>query len=412
MLGIAFQRGELPLSLDSLEYGIQETMGSAATENWLAFKLGRKIAQEVRGAAVPAGDGTYHEMVAEKSERLKRSGRRGKKLAQEYWRLVTGARAKLTLDARHESLLAHRIYDLIRYENLAYAEDYVARLLRLHAKDSAAQGYAATQAALWNLHRVMAIKDEVYVAALLTSEEKYESDRERYNVRPELGDRMIHRHLNRPEFTLGGTRLRFRIRTRPWMLKLMRRGKFLRRMLPAWHAKGKGVSRLVFPNRGPVRRAVGRRVLRDVAENPAPARGSDRLPRSALPAHGRRPPARRGHARVAARRRRGEPQPVAAALRPSAEIPTKWRNLWKDNSSGNGGSPLAPRAGTVAQGRPPNAPPPKSAYAGCYDGPLIPVRECLPEAARLRYRGRVPRRSSSRALNPSLLESQTAPFRA
>ena len=40
MLGIAFQRGELPLSLDSLEYGIQETMGSAATENWLAFKLG------------------------------------------------------------------------------------------------------------------------------------------------------------------------------------------------------------------------------------------------------------------------------------------------------------------------------------------------------------------------------------
>jgi indolepyruvate ferredoxin oxidoreductase len=42
MLGIAFQRGELPLSLDSLEYGIQETMGSAATENWLAFKLGRR----------------------------------------------------------------------------------------------------------------------------------------------------------------------------------------------------------------------------------------------------------------------------------------------------------------------------------------------------------------------------------
>ena len=46
MLGIAFQRGELPLSLDSLEYGIQETMGSAATENWLAFKLGRKVAHD------------------------------------------------------------------------------------------------------------------------------------------------------------------------------------------------------------------------------------------------------------------------------------------------------------------------------------------------------------------------------
>jgi indolepyruvate ferredoxin oxidoreductase len=83
----------------------------------------------------------------------------------------------------------------------------------------------------------MAIKDEVYVAYLLSSEEKYEHDRERYNVRPELGDRMIHRHLNRPEFTFGKRTLRFKLKTRPWMLRLMRRAKFLRRVLPSWHAK-------------------------------------------------------------------------------------------------------------------------------------------------------------------------------
>jgi indolepyruvate ferredoxin oxidoreductase len=241
MLGIAFQRGEMPLSLDSLEYGIQETMGSAATENWLAFKLGRKIAHDALLSPMPApvADRSYHDEVAEKSVWLKRSGAKGEQLAQQYWQLVTGAREKLTLDARHESLLAQRIYDLIQYEDLAYAEDYVARLLRVHAKDSAAHGYAATEAALWNLHRVMAIKDEVYVAHLLSSEEKYERDRDRYNVRPELGDRMIHRHLNRPEFTFGKRTLRFKMKTRPWMLRLMRRGKFLRRLLPAWHAKEK-----------------------------------------------------------------------------------------------------------------------------------------------------------------------------
>ncbi len=239
MLGIAFQRGELPLSLDSLEYGIQETMGSGATENWLAFKLGRKIAHDALTAPVVANtdEGSYHEVVAEKSARLKRAGRKGEKLAQQYWKLVTGAREKLTLDARHESLLAQRIYDLIRYEDLAYAEDYVARLLRVHGRDSAQFGYGATEAALWNLHRVMAIKDEVYVAWLLSSEEKLERDMDRYNVRPELGDRMIHRHLNRPEFTFGTWRLRFRMKTRPWMLRLMRRAKFLRRVLPNWHAQ-------------------------------------------------------------------------------------------------------------------------------------------------------------------------------
>jgi indolepyruvate ferredoxin oxidoreductase len=241
MLGIAFQRGELPLSLESLEYGIQETMGSAATENWLAFKLGRKIAHEALTSPgpTPATDRSYHDVVAEKSVWLKRPGAKGEQLAQHYWQLVTGAHEKLTLDARHESLLAQRIYDLIQYEDLAYAEDYVARLLRVHAKDSAAHGYAATEAALWNLHRVMAIKDEVYVAHLLSSEEKYEHDRDRYNVRPELGDRMIHRHLNRPEFAFGRHTLRFKMKTRPWMLRLMRRGKFLRRLLPAWHAKEK-----------------------------------------------------------------------------------------------------------------------------------------------------------------------------
>ena len=239
MLGIAFQRGELPLSLASLEYGIQETMGSAATENWLEFKLGRKIAHDAaqEPTAALATTGNYHDVVAEKSARLKRSGRHGEKLAQQYWQLVSGALENLTLDARHESLLAQRIYDLIRYEDLAYAEDYVARLLRVHARDSAAHGYAATEAALWNLHRVMAIKDEVYVAWLLTSDEKYEQDRDRYNARPELGDRMIHRHLNRPEFTFGGYNLRFKLKSRPWMLRLMRRAKFLRRLLPAWHAK-------------------------------------------------------------------------------------------------------------------------------------------------------------------------------
>ena len=239
MLGIAFQRGEIPLSLDSLEYGIQETMGSGATENWLAFKLGRKIAHDAANAPLVANsdESTYHDVVAEKSARLKHSGHKGEKLAQQYWKLVTEAREKLTLDARHESLLAQRIYDLIRYEDLAYAEDYVARLVRVHGKDSAAHGYAATQAALWNLHRVMAIKDEVYVAWLLSSEEKVERDLERYNVRPELGDKIIHRHLNRPEFTIGKRTLRFKLKTRPWMLRLMRNGKFLRRMLPNWHAK-------------------------------------------------------------------------------------------------------------------------------------------------------------------------------
>jgi indolepyruvate ferredoxin oxidoreductase len=239
MLGMAFQRGELPLSLASIEWGIQETMGSAATENWLAFKLGRQTVHEAAQATPLTPESTYHDVVAEKSARLQRSGRAGERQARQYWQLVAHALERLTLDSAHQSILAQRIYDLIRYEDVALAEQYVERLIRVHGRDTKNFNFAATQAALWNLHRVIAIKDEVYVAYLLSSEEKYERDRERYNVHPELGDRLIHRHLNRPEFALGGRTIRFKMRTRPWMLKLMRRAKFLRRLLPAWHAKEK-----------------------------------------------------------------------------------------------------------------------------------------------------------------------------
>ena len=34
-------------------------------------------------------------------------------------------------------------------------------------------------------------------------------------------------------------KFRFHIKTRPWMLRLMRHGKPLRRLLPAWHAEEK-----------------------------------------------------------------------------------------------------------------------------------------------------------------------------
>lgn len=239
MLGVAYQLGQLPCSLSSLEYGIQETMGSASAENWQAFKLGRKIVLDAQKQPVAPAREDYHSVVAEKSDLLKRSGKRGERLAQDYWSIVSHAMSEIQIDVHQQRLLAGRIYDLIQYENTALAKDYVDRLIRLHRKDRAEFGCAATAAALWNLHRVTAIKDEVYVAYLLTSEEKYARDRERYHIDPELGDQVVYRHINRPEFLIGAWKLRFHIKSRPWMLQLMRRAKILRKLLPLWHREEK-----------------------------------------------------------------------------------------------------------------------------------------------------------------------------
>ena len=41
----------------------------------------------------------------------------------------------------------------------------------------------------------MIVKDEVYVAYLLTCPEKYQRDRKRYNIDSTRGDRVVYRHL-------------------------------------------------------------------------------------------------------------------------------------------------------------------------------------------------------------------------
>jgi indolepyruvate ferredoxin oxidoreductase len=239
MLGVAYQAGLLPLSLKNFEWAIKETMRHAFNDNWLAFNLGRKIfideSQASTQAAAP--EPTYHEIVAEKSDILRREGATGRKLAQTFWRLATQAIERVKLDPESQRHLVLRIYELIRFDGPDLAQEYIDRVSSTFQHDSAAHGYEITKAVLWNAHRVTAIKDEVYVAYLLTSEEKHRRDRERYNVNPELGDRMEYRHLNRPEFVIGGVKIRFKLKTRDWMLRLMAKGKILRSILPGWHQR-------------------------------------------------------------------------------------------------------------------------------------------------------------------------------
>jgi indolepyruvate ferredoxin oxidoreductase len=93
------------------------------------------------------------------------------------------------------------------------------------------------------LYRTLAIKDEVWVAELLTSPEKYDRDRKRYNLDPSRGDRVRYLHYNRPRFQIGPWAIEFDVLTRDWMLRIMARAGFLRRLLPMWHADEKAFQR-------------------------------------------------------------------------------------------------------------------------------------------------------------------------
>jgi indolepyruvate ferredoxin oxidoreductase len=132
-----------------------------------------------------------------------------------------------------------RLFDAIQWGTLKYGRQYAARIVRTYAQDTASRHFAVTRAVIWNLAKVMMIKDEVYVSMMYTSPEKYKRDRRRFNVNPANGDSISYIHLNRPEFQIFGKKFRFHWKGRSWHYAVLRHCRWLRTLMPTWHAKEK-----------------------------------------------------------------------------------------------------------------------------------------------------------------------------
>ena len=235
LLGVAFQRGHLPLELESIQSALKLAVRPADVEtNQRAFDMGRRLAVDPDAFATAQQQQTYKTLLREKCESLAQK-RRGEALAHEYEVLVQQTVERLELDDETNRSFALYVCDLIQFENLEYARLYVEKVKGVHSKDLSEMDYRATKAAIKYLHKVMLIKDEVYVAHLLTSETKLRRDKELYNVDEANGDKIKYVHLNRPRFTIMGRDLQWDMNTKNWQLNLMKRMRFLRRLLSQWH---------------------------------------------------------------------------------------------------------------------------------------------------------------------------------
>ena len=238
LLGAAFQKGLLPLSLENIEWGVRETMGSAAAENIKAFHLGRKLVFEPELARKHELHETYEEFIAERKDVLRRNHRKGRRWAREFEMLIRRSENTIHLGEQTGRDIVWRLYDLLEYGGVgAYAEFYLDLVEKVLAKDSGQFDYAATKAVIWNLHKALVIKDEVYVAHLLTSEEKTRRDQHRYHVDVNRGDKIVYHHLNRPEFNIFGRDVRFKFSPKKWHLNLLKHLRWLRRVMPQWHRR-------------------------------------------------------------------------------------------------------------------------------------------------------------------------------
>ena len=241
LIGLAFQKGLIPLELAPLRIALKQMVKkSNLQQNINAFEIGRYLAvNEINEnqLLVSVYDTPKQDFkdTLEKKRQILSEKFQGKKLSEDYVSIVTEVVDRLNLDDSTHNSLAIYTYDLIQFENINYSQRYINKILDIFDRD--AGDYLATKAAIKYLHKVMLIKDEIYVSHLLTSNEKLARDKIRYNVDEKNGDKIRYLHLNRPHFTVMGVEIEFDMDARNWMLHIMKRTKFLRRWLSKWHKK-------------------------------------------------------------------------------------------------------------------------------------------------------------------------------
>ncbi|WP_454625594.1 indolepyruvate ferredoxin oxidoreductase family protein [Bradyrhizobium cenepequi] len=154
LLGFAFQRGAVPLSLEALMKAI-ELNGAAVEMNRMAFSWGRLAAHDLARVVSAA--------------RFKTS---------------SAAPARRTLD----ETIAFRAKFLTDYQDEAYSQRYLADVARVRAAETAAApgSHELTEVFAKGLFKLMAYKDEYEVARLYTDGEFAKALKEQFDGEPGL----------------------------------------------------------------------------------------------------------------------------------------------------------------------------------------------------------------------------------
>jgi indolepyruvate ferredoxin oxidoreductase len=159
LLGYAWQKGWVPLSLDALKRAI-ELNEVAVAQNLTAFEWGRHAAHQL--PAVEALLKPLQIISFKKRDRL-------------------------------EDLIATRIEFLTAYQNSAYAKQYESFVLKVKAKESTLGSSLLTETVARQLFKLMAYKDEYEVARLHTDKQFLERVKTQFE-----GDFKVFYHLAPP----------------------------------------------------------------------------------------------------------------------------------------------------------------------------------------------------------------------
>jgi indolepyruvate ferredoxin oxidoreductase len=238
ILGVAFQSGHLPFNESDLKIAFEQAVPKSEIElNWQAFMLGREwfISNQSHPiAASEINDTTDIDLYFKSIELVAYPWQRGEKfknILQSYHKLFAEKFPEV-----ESSYLAQYLHDIIVYDqgnSLPAFYENALKLKNLYTGEDLAIALRVLAKTLW-------IKDEVFVSHLMISPLKTQKDEKRYS---NLGKKFEVVHINRPAFVVLGKKYEFDFSPKPWMLKVMRHLRMLRKLMPDWHRIEKEIAK-------------------------------------------------------------------------------------------------------------------------------------------------------------------------
>jgi len=233
LLGAAFQRGLVPVSLDAIEAGLRRIEQRGVARSLEAFSLGRRLAMDDRTGARRLDE--PHERISHairrhdlelRHARISSTTRKAyRQLAEETLVAAEPLDATVAGRAARQDLLV-ALCRCMSWGGLPHARRYAELVLQLlRAECKAVEGTGEppgrlTQLAVVPIADAMLIRDLAYMAMMATSLEHRRRVRQRLGVRLARGDEVERRYLNRLDVAAFGWRVRVEFRTSDWPARI------------------------------------------------------------------------------------------------------------------------------------------------------------------------------------------------
>ncbi len=264
LLGLAFQRGLIPVSVDAMESALRHAESQGTGRSVEAFNFGRRIDQGGLYRRIAEEGETHERLVRRLALELVRERFGGRRRAERFALSASGMIAAFARFGESEAndratrAVITSLHRSIVWGGTSMMRVYERQVAELLFADSS--GHLAL-IACEPLADALLVRDILYVLSMSTSIEQRRRVRERLGVRASHGDTLKRRFLSRFEVVVGARRFRLDFRSSDWPAEVVR---LVRPFVP-WSFRGEARAQEIRAYAS----SLAERAARGFAEDPA-----------------------------------------------------------------------------------------------------------------------------------------------